>query len=312
MREIGISVREHRELGEVAWLRDHDRALAMAAEHKKPVLLLFQEVPGCSTCVRFGQDVLTHPLMVELIADRFVPVAIFNNHAGADTEILRRYDEPSWNNPVVRFLGPDGAELLPRLADRYDALGLHEKMVAVLDMLGEAVPGYFRLLGRDLLVEQGLSKTATFATPCFWSGETSLAQHRAVITTDAGWVDGDEAVMVHFDPREASRHELDTYARAEQLGPIEGNGFSLDSEPQFYLRKTLARHLPLTPAQRTGINLAMPYRASVAELLSPQQLAWLADPRLPEAGRGDIYREDIRESWKALEGQLGLIAHNAS
>src|SRR3546814_9732586 len=87
---------------------------------------------------RFGQDVLTHPLMVELIADRFVPVAIFNNHPGADAEILRRYDEPSWNNPVVRFLGPDGAELLPKLADRYDALGLHEKITAALEKIGRA------------------------------------------------------------------------------------------------------------------------------------------------------------------------------
>ena len=62
------------------------------------------------TCINFGQDVLTHPLMVELIADHFIPVAIFNNHPGKDAEILRRFGEPSWNNPVVRFLGPDGAE----------------------------------------------------------------------------------------------------------------------------------------------------------------------------------------------------------
>ena len=237
MQKNGISFREHRELGEVAWLRDHDRGLALAAEQGKPVLLLFQEVPGCSTCVRFGQDVLTHPLMVELIADRFVPVAIFNNHPGADAEILRRYDEPSWNNPVVRFLGPDGAELLPKLADRYDALGLHEKITAVLEMLGDNVPGYFRLLGRDLLVEYGLSKCVTYTTPCFWSGETSLAQHPAVITTDAGWVDGEEVVQVHFDPREVSRPDLDAYARAEGFNPTESGGFGFDREPQFYLRK---------------------------------------------------------------------------
>jgi Thioredoxin-like len=61
MQKNGVSFREHRELGGVAWLRDYDRALALAAEQGKPILLLFQEVPGCSTCVRFGQDVLTHP-----------------------------------------------------------------------------------------------------------------------------------------------------------------------------------------------------------------------------------------------------------
>ncbi|HYX45228.1 MAG TPA: VPGUxxT family thioredoxin-like (seleno)protein, type 2, partial [Sphingomicrobium sp.] len=242
-----VSFREHRELGGVAWLRDHDRALALAAKQRKPVLLLFQEVPGCSTCVRFGRDVLAHPLMVELIADRFVPVAIFNNRPGADADILRRYSEPSWNNPVVRFLGPDGAELLPRLADRYDALGLHEKIVAILEMLGGGVPGYFRLLGRDLLVDHGLGTSATYATPCFWSGETSLAQHPAVITTDAGWVDGEEAVRVQFDPKVASREELDAFARGEGFAPAGSRGFSLDREPQFYLRRDPARHLPLTP-----------------------------------------------------------------
>jgi thioredoxin family protein len=307
MHKNVISFREHRELGEVAWLRDHDRGFALAAEQGKPVLLLFQEVPGCSTCVRFGQDVLTHPLMVELIADRFVPVAIFNNHPGADAEILRRYNEPSWNNPVVRFLGPDGAELLPKLADRYDALALHEKISAVLKMLGQDVPGYFRSLGRDLLVEYGISKCVTYITPCFWSGETSLAQHPAVITTDAGWVDGEEVVQVHFDPGEVSRPDLDAYAYAEGFNPIDSGGFELDREPQFYLRKNAARHLPLTPAQRTRINLAVPYRDWLADLLSPQQSAWLADPALERSNGNETYRQDIRTSWPALVARLGLI-----
>lgn len=307
MHQNKISFREHRELGEVAWLRDYDRGLTLAAEQGRPVLLLFQEIPGCSTCVNFGQDVLTHPLMVEMIADRFVPVAIFNNHPGADAEILRRYDEPSWNNPVVRFLGPDGAELLPKLAERYDALGLHDKITAVVEMLGEDVPGYFRLLGRDLLVEYGLSKCVTFTTPCFWSGETSLAQHPAVITTDAGWVDGEEAVQVHFDPRMTSRQDLDAYAHAEGFSPTGSAGFTVDSEPQFYLRKSPARHLPLTPAQRTQINLSVPYRNSLGELLSPQQSAWLADPRLQRSNGDEVYRQDIRQSWPALAAQLSLI-----
>jgi hypothetical protein len=307
MQQNRVSFREHRELGEVAWLRDHNRALALAAGQDKPVLLLFQEVPGCSTCVRFGQDVLTHPLMVELIVDRFVPVVIFNNHPGADAEVLRRYDEPSWNNPVVRFLGSDGAELLPKLADRYDALGLYEKITAVLDRLGDDIPDYFRLLGGDLLVEYGLSKRVTYTTPCFWSGETSLAQHPAVITTDAGWVDGEEVVQVHFDPREISRPDLDAYASAEGFSPIECDGFELDREPQFYLRKNAARHLPLTPAQRTRINLAVPYGNPIADLLSPQQSAWLADPRLQRASGDEAYRQDIRQSWPSLVAQLSSI-----
>lgn len=306
-----VSFREHQELGEVAWVRDFERGRTAASEQGKPILLLFQEVPGCSTCVNFGQDVLSHPLMVELIAGHFIPVAIFNNLPGKDAEILRRFDEPSWNNPVVRFLGPDGTDLVPRLADRYDAIGLHEKIAASLDKLGKDLPGYFRLLGRDLLVESGLARSAVYTTPCFWSGETSLAQHPAVVTTEAGWIDGEEVVRVDFDPRAASRSELDGYARTEGFGPLEGAPFRSDDEPQFYLRKHAARHLPLTPAQRTQINLAVPYRTPLADLLSPQQCAWLANPGLQQASGGEAYREDIRQSWPALAAHLGLIGEDA-
>lgn len=34
------------ELGKVKWMRDHDAAFAKAKKADKPVLLLFQEVPG--------------------------------------------------------------------------------------------------------------------------------------------------------------------------------------------------------------------------------------------------------------------------
>ncbi len=34
------------ELGSVLWGRDHDAAFARAREERKPVLLVFQEIPG--------------------------------------------------------------------------------------------------------------------------------------------------------------------------------------------------------------------------------------------------------------------------
>jgi hypothetical protein len=34
------------ELGKVPWLRNYDEALAQARKTKKPILVLFQEVPG--------------------------------------------------------------------------------------------------------------------------------------------------------------------------------------------------------------------------------------------------------------------------
>lgn len=303
-----VSFREQRELGEVAWLRDIDCGLTTASEQGKPILLLFQEVPGCLTCVNFGQDVLAHPLMAELIASHFIPVAIFNNQTGRDAEILRRFDETAWNNPVVRFLGPDGSELLPKLANRYDALGLHEKIIAILIDVGEDVPGYFRLLERDLLIDGGFARKVVYSTPCFWSGETSLAQHPAVMTTEAGWIDGEEVVQVNFNPRVASRLQLDAYAQTEGFSPLEAARFQPDDEPQFYLRKHAARYLPLTPAQRTQVNLAVPYRTPLAAFLSPQQCAWVADPGLQRASSDEAYRQDIRRSWSVLSTELGLIS----
>lgn len=49
------------ELGRVSWLRDYKAALGQSKLTGKPVLLFFQEIPGCSTCVNFGRDVLSHP-----------------------------------------------------------------------------------------------------------------------------------------------------------------------------------------------------------------------------------------------------------
>ncbi len=53
-----------RELGQVRWERDLDAAVARSAGEGRPLFVLFQEVPGCSTCVSFGEQVLSHPLFL--------------------------------------------------------------------------------------------------------------------------------------------------------------------------------------------------------------------------------------------------------
>lgn len=118
-------------------------------------------------------------------------------------------------------------------------------------------------------------------------------------------------VRVDFDPRVTSRSLLDGYANTEGFSPLQNTRFQVDGEPQFYLRKHAARHLPLTQVQRTQINLAVPYRTPLADILSPQQCAWLADPRLHQAGGDEAYREDIRQSWSLLAAQLGMIERTA-
>jgi hypothetical protein len=115
--EISINPKDQSiELGKVRWLRDYSKALAESKVRDKPVLLFFQEIPGCSTCVNFGRDVLSHPLMVEFIENEFIPLAVFNNIPGRDSEILALYNKPSWNNPVVHFIDDKGKDIIPKLA----------------------------------------------------------------------------------------------------------------------------------------------------------------------------------------------------
>ncbi len=87
---LGSSKAAPVELGKIQWGRDLDHALLAAQTSGKPVFVLFQEVPGCQTCVSFGEQVLSHPLPVEAIETAFEPVFVYNNKSGKDAEILRR------------------------------------------------------------------------------------------------------------------------------------------------------------------------------------------------------------------------------
>lgn len=111
------------ELGDVQWLRSLEKAQEQSGQSGKPILILFQEVPGCATCRNYGNDVLTDPLVVEAIETCFVPLAIYNNRKGADAEALNFFGEPAWNNPVVRAVDQHLADLQPRLNEDYTRPG---------------------------------------------------------------------------------------------------------------------------------------------------------------------------------------------
>src|SRR5438876_10389544 len=103
-----------KELGRVQWVDDLDAGLAKSKDTGKPVFLLFQEIPGCITCQRFGDGPLSHPLLVEAIESLFIPVAVYNNRPGKDAVVLKRFFERAQNNPVVRFVKADGTDILAR------------------------------------------------------------------------------------------------------------------------------------------------------------------------------------------------------
>ncbi len=184
------------ELGKVTWLRDFDAAVKVSRETKKPLLVLFTEVPGCHTVVGFGDEVLSDPKIVETITRDFVPVAVLNNVEGADAKVLRSFNEPSWNNPVVRIMDADRKPLAPRFDGPYSI-------------------GAFQRLLTSMRVSTKTEKV-TLAAGCFWECEARLGKLDAVRASRVGFLQGDEVVEVEFDTSVMNREQV--IAEAGKLG----------------------------------------------------------------------------------------------
>ncbi len=207
-----------RELGRVTWGRDFDVAIAESKASERPVFALFQEVPGCSTCIGFGDTILSDPLFVEAIEVEFVPLAILNNKPGRDAEILQRYGEPAWNNPVVRFLDANGSDLIARRDRVWTPREIGARMVAALRAAGRPVPKYLDLAVRG--TARRSSGRVTLPMPCYWSGEACLAEIDGVVATRAGWLEGRDVVELRFDSTAVSYREL--LRRVARKGCAEG------------------------------------------------------------------------------------------
>jgi hypothetical protein len=286
------------ELGDVTWLRSWESASDAARNSGKPIAIVFQEIPGCQTCKDFGCNVLGHPLIVEAMEDCFVPLLIHNNRPGADEATLKKFAEPAWNNPVVRYVTCMGQDVLPRADGVWTASGTAQRMIQALEKSNLAVPDYLRFIPETDSISQ---ETAVFAMHCFWEGEARLGGLRGVSETRSGWIGSREVVRVNFDPRKieldkllrkAQELECATAVFARDSAQLEGVKrqakldvrLQSDAEPfrdaqtsdqHYYLRKHAARWLPLTTIQATKINAAIPADMEIAEWLSPRQLKLL-------------------------------------
>lgn len=298
------------ELGDVAWSRDYGAAQRESADTGRPLLILFDEVPGCATCVRYGQAVLTHPLIVEAAESLFVPVAVYNNVSGHDRTVLNRFREPTWNNPVVRIVNAKEAPLAPRLAGRYDQRSLIEAMTTALSKAGRPVPNYLRLLQAEL--SAGRTEKALFAMHCFWTGQACLGGLEGVIATRTGWRDGREVVEVRYDPQVRSLKSLLTAARpcANYVYVDAANeavarsvfkdrvGTGVEHRPspkddRYQLQRSVFARIPMTELQSQRVNSALGQRQDPRQWLSPRQVALVeAVARAPD------------RRWPALTGNL--------
>lgn len=288
------------ELGKVSWYRDYDEALQVAGKEKKPVLILFQEVPGCATCRNYGQNVLSNPLMTEVIENLFVPLTIFNNKGGKDREVLDKYGEPSWNNPVVRIVSSAGWDLTPRIAGKYNSQSLYTAMEKVLEKREVDIPEYMKLLKAELFAENNPSlKEKYFKMYCFWSGEKYLGNSDAIISAKAGFMNGYEVVKVAYDDSKIKEGQLEQYAKKAQIFPIADNGNFRFSEKDhlYYLRKSKYQYLPLSEIQQTRINSAIGQGEDPIIFLSPKQVLWLKQIDRSGNKPESLINKDISIAW---------------
>lgn len=57
---------------------------------------------------------MTNPLIVEAAEELFVPVLVYNNKRGDDEKLLKHFNEPAWNNPIIRYMDGNETDLTPR------------------------------------------------------------------------------------------------------------------------------------------------------------------------------------------------------
>ena len=107
---------------------------------------------------------LSHPLLVEAIETLFVPVAVRNNSKGdADAAVRERIGEKAWNNPVVRIMTPDGADLVPKIENEWTTAQLAAGMVRALEQRQRPVPPWLALLRDEEIARRRGLERAVFA-----------------------------------------------------------------------------------------------------------------------------------------------------
>ena len=285
------------ELGKINWLRDYDKAVAAAKESDKPILILFQEVPGCSTCSKFGFGPLSDPSLVEAIEDNFIPLAIHNNKKGVDAEILKKFHEPAWNNPVVRIVNSAGKDVSPRLANRWSPEDLLSTIKSGLVNSRQEVPAYLDLRLQEMQGQENL-KEANLAMYCFWTGEKEISKIDGVLSTEAGYMHGKEVVKISYDANQVTLpaivnqaakvkcadavfvdddYDIADLRRATEINQIKRAGdYHQDKEVKYYLTKSDYKYIPMTPLQQAKVNAAIGSNQDPDQYLSPRQLMALA------------------------------------
>ena len=263
------------EVGIVSWHRDFEKSLVESKNTNKPILALFQEVPGCHGCKSFGKEVLSNKKLAKKIEDNFIPVLIYNNRGGKDSQILKRYKEPAWNFQVIRFLDHNGDDILPRRDKVWSLEETDQRIDKALNVFNS------KKISKTNNSNNNTSNTnleqIAFAQHCFWTGEMELGGIEGVKKTEAGFYNGHEVTKVWFDKNKIDKAGLNK--KAKSLG-VASKTYAVDqtfenkyrkapkSDQKRQLRGTQFENAKLSDFQATKINaFVRKDRSKVSEFL---------------------------------------------
>ncbi len=251
---------------------------------------------------------LLDPLLVEAIEDLFVPTLVFNNRDGQDKIDRERFEEPAWNNPVVRFTDAAGKDVIPRQDRVWSPVAVAARMVTALDKAGGAPP-WLKAYSNEL-AGRARARRTTLAMYCYWEGEAVLGGLPGVLQSEAAHFEGQEVVELRWDPKQTTLKDILAVAgkfdcarrvwvdqksdlkvaRDAGVGPAalkSGTSRSASASDQKHkLQRTPLAKLPTTPQQtawlnaeigRSGVPKSLPadrfsprQRAAAQGLLKPQ------------------------------------------
>ena len=121
-----------------------------------------------------------------------------------------------------------------------------------------------------------------------------MGNQEGVVATEPGFMNGAEVVKVTFDENVVSKKKLDKHAKEAKCQPVNDIGkYRKDKDPQYYLKRSPYKFLPLSPVQKTKINSALASRQDARHLLSPTQKKWLDS----NAQKNMLYDLPLEEAW---------------
>jgi hypothetical protein len=188
------------ELGAISWQRDLEGSLAAAAAGDGIVLVFFVRIGDARKQIEFGEAVLSNPLLVEAIETEFLPVAIYETGPGEHERVRHRYSEAAADGPVLRFLDPQGSDILPRGEAVWTVHDVAQRLVSALTARGRGVPGYLRILAEE--TDPAALERTTLAVEDQHRAEGELGALAGVVEARSGWLGGYKIVEVAFRPQE--------------------------------------------------------------------------------------------------------------